>query len=123
MTDESSLLRSAGADRISADWGSLTWYAGRPLGNSTEMTVGVAIIKPGCGNPLHSHPNCSEVLVVMQGSITHVIEDGKQVEMGERDTIVIPATLPHKETNTGNEDAVLLISFSSADGQMKLEEE
>jgi quercetin dioxygenase-like cupin family protein len=117
------LLRSAEADKVSADWGSLTWYAGRPLGNSTDMTVGVATIKPGCGNPLHSHPNCSEVLVVMKGTITHLIEDGKEVKMNEGDTISVPATLPHKATNTGEEDAVLFISFSSADRQMKLEEE
>ena len=119
---KATLLRTTEAERIAADWGGLTWHAGRPQGNSTEMTVGMATIKPGCGNPLHSHPNCSEVLVVMRGRIAHVIEDGKEVEMGEGDTITLPATLPHKARNIGDEDAVLLIAFSSANRQMKLEE-
>jgi quercetin dioxygenase-like cupin family protein len=119
---KATLLRTTEAERVTTDWGSLTWHAGRPQGNSTAMTVGMAVIKPGCGNPLHSHPNCSEVLVVLKGRISHVIEDGVEIEMGEGDTITLPATLPHKASNIGDEDAVLLIAFSSADRQMKLEE-
>ena len=60
------VLRSTQTDSVEADWGSLTWYAGASLGNSQDMTIGRCIIKPGCENPLHSHPNCSEVLVVIK---------------------------------------------------------
>ena len=116
------VLRRAEADTVEAAWGSLHWHAGRPQGNSTEMTVGVAIIKAGCANPLHSHPNCSEVLVVLEGRSTHAIENGEEVEMDQGDTITIPATLPHQARNIGAVDAVLLITFSSADRQMVLEE-
>lgn len=39
------------------------------------MTAGKCVLKPGAENPLHKHPNCSEVLVVLQGIIEHVSED------------------------------------------------
>ena len=33
----------------------------------------------GCENPLHYHPNCSEVLVVAQGTVEHTAADGTSV--------------------------------------------
>ena len=56
------------------EWGTLTWFANAEIGNSTELTVGRCILKAGAENPLHLHPNCSEVLVVLEGVIEHAIE-------------------------------------------------
>lgn len=115
------IVRFKDAEKIEAIWGGLTWFAGRKLGNTESMTVGKCVIKPGCENPLHSHPNCSEILTVIEGKISHVIEDGKEVEMEAGDTISVPPSIPHKARNIGNKDAVMYISFDSADRQMKKE--
>ena len=115
------VVQESANEKITDSWGSLTWYASGKLGNSNAMTIGKALIKPGCENPLHSHPNCSEVLVVVQGRIAHVIENGNEVEMTVGDTITLPRGLPHKACNIGEEDAILSISFDSADRQTKLE--
>lgn len=109
------VLRAADAERIAADWGELTWYASRALGNSDDMTTGRCLIRPACSNPVHSHPNCSEVLTVLQGRIRHRIENGESVELAAGDTITIPPHLPHNATNIGDDDAILAIAFSSAD--------
>lgn len=112
---ETKILRADECERVDAEWGTLTWYASGKRGNSDEMTVGRCVIKPGCSNPLHSHPNCSEVLVVSEGRIAHAVEEGEEVELSEGDVITIPAHLPHNARNIGESDAVLLIAFSSAD--------
>ncbi len=78
------------------------------------MTVGKCVLKPGQENPLHRHPNCSEMLVVLQGTIEHVIEEGREVRMGPGDCINLPVNLPHRARNVGSDDALLMISFSSA---------
>jgi quercetin dioxygenase-like cupin family protein len=117
--DAARILRANECETVSADWGGLTWYASGPLGNSDDMTVGRCVIKPGCENPLHSHPNCSETLVVLCGRIAHVIEGGKEVEMEPGDVITLPVDLPHKARNIGDEDAVLMITFSSAHREAK----
>jgi quercetin dioxygenase-like cupin family protein len=109
------VLRGREAQVISEDWGELTWFASKALGNSTELTVGRCVIRPGRANPVHSHPNCSEVLVVLQGRITHTLTAGRDVELQEGDTITIPRGIAHQAHNTGEKDAVLLIAFSSAD--------
>ena len=117
--DKTIVVRSAQAEVIAQDWGRLTWYAGRKLGNSTHMTLGVCEIKPGCANPMHSHPNCEEILRVAKGRIMHTIEGGKEIEMREGDAITVPVNLPHNARNIGDTDAVLLIAFTSADRQVK----
>jgi len=99
---------------IEAEWGKLTWNASAELGNAKELTVGQCLLHPGHQNPPHCHPNCEEVLVVMQGTISHTTEDGKEEPLQEGDTITIPQGLPHHARNIGDKDAILFITFSSA---------
>lgn len=113
------ILRSDQCETVETEWGRLTWHASAKLGNSEEMTVGQCLIKPGCENPLHSHPNCSEILVVLEGSVVHMIEEGREATLDEGDVITLPANLPHKARNDGTRDAVLLIAFSSAEREAK----
>jgi quercetin dioxygenase-like cupin family protein len=77
------------------------------------------VIKPGCANPLHSHPNCSEVIVVVQGRVSHTIEGGAHVELNVGDVITVPPDLPHQAINIGDDDVVLSIAFTSADRQSR----
>ena len=111
------VLAYSEAKKSTFDWGNLTWFAGRSLGNSTEMTVGRCVLKPGRSNPRHYHPNCTEILVVIQGSIEHAGPGGKKVKMGAGDTVTIPPNTWHQATNIGDTEAVLFIVFSSADRQ------
>jgi quercetin dioxygenase-like cupin family protein len=115
------ILRANESEIVEGDWGYLTWYASSKLGNSDEMTIGKCVISPGCENPLHSHPNCTEILVVLSGSIMHLIEEGKEVELTEGDVITLPSNLTHKARNTGEKNAVLMIAFSSADRETREE--
>ena len=112
------VLKASKKDVVEADWGTLTWFASRKLGNSEEMTIGKCVLKPGAENPRHQHPNCEEVLVVLQGKISHEIENGKEVILEEGDTITLPQGLAHKAKNIGEKDAILHISFSSADREV-----
>jgi len=95
-------------------WGKLVWFAGRPLGNSEKMTTGQATIPPGTQNPPHWHPNTDEVLHVLQGHIMHRVGD-KEYEMKAGDTVSIPEGTVHNARNIGTEDAILYVSFNSAD--------
>lgn len=98
-------------------WGRLTWYVSGPLRNSDTLTVGLAEIAPGKQNPVHYHPNCDEVLHVLEGHIIHSMNDRK-VGMRAGDTVSIPAGVRHNAENIGTGMAKLAISFSSADRQV-----
>ncbi|OPZ80512.1 MAG: Cupin domain protein [bacterium ADurb.Bin429] len=96
------------------EWGRLIWKASTALGNSASMTVGICEILPGQANPRHSHPNCSEVLHVLQGTIVHTFGD-EEVTMTTGDVITVPPNLNHNARNIGDDLAILAIAFDSAD--------
>ena len=112
--EKAQVLKAQDAQVIESDWGELTWFANRELGNSDDVTVGRCVIYPGKSNPAHSHPNCSEILVVEQGTIRHALGDGTFVEMGPGDTISVPVDCPHHAENVGDTNAVLSIVFTNA---------
>jgi mannose-6-phosphate isomerase-like protein (cupin superfamily) len=95
-------------------WGELLWGVSGGLGNSETMTVGWCVLEPGAENPRHYHPNCDEVLVVVEGRIAHTYGD-EMVELGEGDAISLPQGVTHNARNVGAARARLLICFSSAD--------
>jgi quercetin dioxygenase-like cupin family protein len=115
--ERATVRRSAANQVINYPWGHLTWYVSRELQNSDTLTVGEAVIRPGRENPPHYHPNCDEVLHVLKGHILHSMGN-ETIEMSSGDTISIPAGIKHNARNIGAEDAVLAISFSSADRQV-----
>jgi quercetin dioxygenase-like cupin family protein len=114
--NSSNVVRRSAATTQAFPWGKLTWFASRALGNSAELTTGCCEIVPQAANPRHSHPNCEEVLHVLRGRIAHTLGD-EEIVLEPGDTIAIPPRVPHNARNLGTEDAVLLISFSSADRQ------
>ena len=95
-------------------WGELSFFVNRALKNSDTMTVLQSVIKPGQQNPRHYHPNCDEVLVVVQGRIIHMV-NGEMFEMRAGDVLTIPQGAMHNARNIGNDDAILIVSYNSAD--------
>ncbi|HOF90038.1 MAG TPA: cupin domain-containing protein [Armatimonadota bacterium] len=108
------LLPAAEAQVQEMAWGRLVWKASAALGNSASMTVGICEIKPGQANPRHHHPNCSEVLHVLRGTIVHSYGD-EEVVMSAGDVITVPPNLNHNARNIGDDTAMLAIAFDSAD--------
>ena len=117
MNSDIIISRANQAQVAPQPWGELTWFANQELGNSDAMTVGRCVLRPNSSNPRHHHPNCSEVLVVIAGRIRHTIEGERETEMGEGDTVTVAPNVWHQATNIGEGDAVLFITFSSAQRQ------
>jgi quercetin dioxygenase-like cupin family protein len=111
------LVTAEKTEKINFDWGQLIWYASGGLGNSSEVTVGRCLLKPGASNPRHYHPNCSEVLVVIQGQIRHTMADGTEAALNPGDTVTILPNIWHQATNIGATEALLIIVFTSAERQ------
>ena len=114
MEPEIIVLPYPQAERLTFEWGELTWFANAALGNTREVTVGRCILNPGMGNPRHYHPNCEETLTVLQGRIRHTGPGGDPLEMNEGDTVTVPPQIWHRAENLGESPAVLLVVFNSA---------
>ncbi len=103
---------AACSQTISEPWGSLTWLASQTLGNAEGVTVGRVIIKPGEENPRHRHNNGEEVLYLLTGRLKHWIGD-KWVILDAGDTLTVPAGQAHYATNIGQEDADMIVVYST----------
>jgi len=90
------------------------WTASRGVGNSTSMSFGRVTIRAGHENPLHRHPNCDEILHVLSGRIEHALA-GEWMTLEPGDSISIPQGIWHRARAIGDQDAELVICFSSAD--------
>ena len=101
-------------------WGRLVWMASAAQGNSESMTVGRCEILPGRVNYHHLHPNCDEILHLLEGEILHHVGGENPVAMKPGDTISIPAGLPHYAENTGPGMASMLVVFSSANRETQM---
>ena len=110
----------AAAGRVDEDWGGLTWLAGAALGNAESITVGRVIIKRGRANPRHGHPNCEEVLYLLRGKLEHTVGD-ETVILEPGDTLVVKAGVNHNAVSIGDEDADMLVAYSSGDRQIEHE--
>lgn len=91
------------------DWGRLVWLAdGATAG--VEATVGFVEILPRTANPTHRHPDCHEVLVVLEGTLEHRVGDGT-VDLHPGDVLVVPPGMIHGARNPGEVTARMLVVY------------
>ncbi len=108
--------RDVGADAELTPWGSVQWAVreGDPPG--AEQTFAVAVFDAGEGNVEHTHPNCEEIVYVVEGEIDHTLGE-QRTRLGPGDLIVVPRGVPHRLINDGQSPARTVIVFSSPDRQ------
>ncbi len=113
---ERQIRRDAGSRAEATAWGSVEWAVrgGDPPG--AEQTLAIATWEPGLGNDEHTHPNCEEIVYVIDGAIDHTLGD-QVVRLEAGDVIVVPRDVPHRLVNNSAAPARTLIVFSSPDRQ------
>lgn len=87
----------------------LKWLANHQFGNSADMIMGTCVIKVGCTNPLHPHPNCERILSVLKTTIA-CSWGGKFFEMLTGDL----SPQPIHKVNISIGEATLFTVFSNA---------
>lgn len=108
--------RNVGRAAEATDFGSVQWAVreGDPPG--AETTIGLAVFGAGKSNAEHVHPNCEEVVYVLDGEVTHTL-GGQSTVLRAGDLIVVPRGVPHRLLNESSADVRAYIVFSSPDRQ------
>ena len=94
------------------EWGDITWLDNAEITGSETLTLGRVTINPGQSNPEHYHPNCDEVLYVLEGDIEHSI-DGTWYPLSAGDMIHIPQGLKHQARNIGQVTATVMVTYNT----------
>jgi quercetin dioxygenase-like cupin family protein len=79
-----------------------------------ELTVGLAIFDAGKSNVEHVHPNCEEVVFVLDGEVEHTLGD-QRATLRAGDLIVVPRGIAHRLLNTSERPVRAYIVFSAPD--------
>ncbi len=104
------------------DWGQVVWLVSKRLGNSDHQSFGRVTVFVGENIPGHRHVDSDEVLHMVSGRLEQ--EVGNDVyTLGPGDTISIPAGAWHRAHALGDEEAIGVISFNSAEHQTEYEHE
>ena len=106
--------RYAGSGAEATDFGSVEWVEREGYPAGAELTVGVATFGAGKSNVEHIHPNCEEVVYVLDGEVEHTLGD-QRTTLRAGDLIIVPRGVPHQLINNGAEAARAYIVFSSPD--------
>jgi len=112
------VLRPEERDRTRFPWGEITWLANQALGNSPELTFGKVVIRSGKRNPTHRHDNCWELLYLLSGRLRHHFGE-ESAEMGPGELAVIAPGVPHWAQTISDEDACMVVVYSTGERQME----
>ena len=115
-TIDSQVRRDVGAQASATDFGSVHWVVreGDPPG--AETTIGLATFDAGKSNAEHTHPNCEEVVYILDGEVEHTL-GSERTTLRAGDLIVVPRNVPHRLINTSAAAVRAYIVFSSPDRQ------
>jgi quercetin dioxygenase-like cupin family protein len=119
MLDLSALARltaPGGGEVLTFPWGRLIWLVSGERVPDARQTFGLAEIFPGAKNPRHYHPNCDEVLYLLDGDLEHSL-DTQMHRLTAGSTLHIPATVPHDARNVGVVTARMVIAYNVPDRQ------
>jgi mannose-6-phosphate isomerase-like protein (cupin superfamily) len=93
-------------------WGWLNLVSEQATTGVDGVTVGMARIDPGAENPLHIHGNCSEVILLLNGSVEHVVGE-EVVHLATGDVLIIPPAVPHQARSVGTTAAEMVVVYNS----------
>lgn len=121
MSVDSTVRSIDDQEKATMSWGTISWLVGAKEMPGAEQTFGIVTIHPNQRNPLHTHPNCEELLYVISGKCDHKLGD-EMYHLTPGSVIRIPRGVKHWARCTSEEPLVAAISFSDPDRQTESHE-
>ncbi|MEV2269822.1 cupin domain-containing protein [Nonomuraea africana] len=103
------------------DWGSIKWFVTPSAIPGAGSTLGEVIVNPGRGHARHNHPNAEEIIYVISGEATQMVDDGEPFPIREGDTVHIPAGAFHSTFNTTWRPLRLIVTYTPGGEEKALE--
>jgi quercetin dioxygenase-like cupin family protein len=95
----------------------IKWLFSGKTAPDAAQTLGYVVIEPGQKNPLHSHPNCEELLYLISGELDHSLEDAVY-RLKPGDSIRVPAGVKHDARCVSAEPATMVVIYSVPNREM-----
>ena len=95
-----------------AQWGAMDWLVDDALIDGADLSVARMTPKQGAWSESHGHPNCNEVIHVIQDTVEQSVGDERYI-MQAGDTVFIPRGSLHWSRNVGRGDATMIVCYSA----------
>ncbi|TDD83827.1 cupin domain-containing protein [Actinomadura rubrisoli] len=103
------------------DWGSIKWFVTPSGVPGASSTLGEVIVNPGKGHARHNHPGAEEIIYVISGEATQMVDDGEPFTIREGDTVHIPKGAWHSTYNTTWRTLRLIVTYTPGGEEKALE--
>lgn len=103
------------------DWGSIKWFVTPSSVPGASSTLGEVIVNPGKGHARHNHPEAEEVIYVISGEATQMVDDAEPFPIGEGDAVHIPKGVFHSTHNTTWRPLRLIVTYTPGGEEKALE--
>jgi oxalate decarboxylase/phosphoglucose isomerase-like protein (cupin superfamily) len=94
------------------------------VNGAQRFSGGVVDLPPGQGHSRHNHPGAEEIIFVISGHGTQMVEDRdgnpEVVEVGPGCTVYVPESRFHSTLNTGIVPMQLFVVYSPAGPELML---
>ncbi len=95
-------------------WGTIKWLSEPRVTGTDRFTMGVVLLDPGKGHARHNHPGVEEILYVVSGEGSQMIDLGGEewTPIKAGDLVHIPPDIYHSTVNTGWEALKLMAIYA-----------
>jgi|SRR5579862_603954 len=100
-------------------WGQIVWLSGAHVFADSDQTLGYVVIDPGQTNYRHRHPNCEEILVLVEGRLEHLVGD-EIILMEPGQALRIPPGTVHRALNPGMSAARMIVAYPVGSREIEL---
>jgi len=95
-----------------ARWGAMHWLVDDALIDGAELSVARMTLKEDACSESHGHPNCNEVVHLIQGTVEQSV-GAERFVMQAGDTAFIPRGSLHRSRNVGRGEATMIVCYSA----------
>lgn len=121
---EKNFVYPGDVDAFGFAWGRLALTVAPEVNGAQRFSGGVVDLPPGQGHSRHNHPGAEEIIFVISGRGTQMVEDPdgtpEVVEVGPGCTVYVPESRFHSTLNTGSEPMQLFVVYSPAGPELVL---
>ena len=100
-------------------WGRIVWLSSAAIWADSKQTLGYVEIDAGETNYRHRHPNCEEVLLLIEGDLEHRVGDAV-INLKPGSSLRIPLGVVHWATNLGSSPARMIVAYPTGFREIEL---
>jgi oxalate decarboxylase/phosphoglucose isomerase-like protein (cupin superfamily) len=116
MPKERYFIEADDVETLTFDWGKISIMVSPEASGAQAFSAGIVVMEPKGGHSRHNHPGAEEIIHVISGRGTQMVEDKNGVpitrEIGPGSSVYVPASRYHSTVNTGSETMTVYVVYS-----------